>query len=140
MISKTIKRLYSSLGLTQLEFARKLGFTHAAISHLESGKSKQPSRGLIAAICNLYWPGHGYVNREWLLTGEGEMFLSTADDKLLVEVTEEEAAHLQRFHELELANPAEAKALNDYLEYLLQKAKKEPDLLQKTDSGILSHK
>jgi transcriptional regulator with XRE-family HTH domain len=75
MIGKNIKELYNALGITQYQFAKMVGYTHSAISLLESGKTKKPSRGLIAAICSIKWPGHGYVNRDWLLTGKGKMFI-----------------------------------------------------------------
>jgi|GEM_PF-6936633 transcriptional regulator with XRE-family HTH domain len=75
MIGKHIKELYKTLGITQREFAVEIDFTQAAISKLESGASKKASRKLIDAICSINWPGHGYVNRDWLLTGKGNMFI-----------------------------------------------------------------
>lgn len=75
MIGKNIKELYDALKITQYQLAKMIGYTQSALSHLESGRSKKPSRGLIAAICSINWPGHGYVNRDWLLTGKGKMFL-----------------------------------------------------------------
>lgn len=74
MIGKNIKELYDTLKMTQYQFAKMVGHDHSTLSHLESGKTKKPSRGLIAAICSINWPGHGYVNRDWLLTGKGKMF------------------------------------------------------------------
>lgn len=74
MIAKNIKELYDALKITQYHLAKMTGYTHSNFSRLESGKIK-PSRKLIAAICSINWPGHGYVNQDWLLTGKGKMFI-----------------------------------------------------------------
>lgn len=66
-----IKLLRKTLGLTQNEFASRLGFTGAnpaaTVSNWESGKT-QPTRlyNQISEVFN--------VSLNWLLTGEGDMF------------------------------------------------------------------
>lgn len=65
--------LYKELNINQYQFAKKIGYTPGALSKIESGINK-PSKKLIKIICDIDWPGHGYVNRDWLLTGKGKIF------------------------------------------------------------------
>ena len=58
----------NDLKLTQAEFAKPLEITGSAVSYIESGKAT-PDGKTINLICSAY-----NVNREWLETGEGEMF------------------------------------------------------------------
>lgn len=62
-----IRQLRKSLGLTQTEFAEKLGFTMVFICQVETG-AKIPSERTIADIARVF-----NVNVEWIKTGEGEM-------------------------------------------------------------------
>ena len=63
-----IKTLRKELGLTQQEFADRIGVTKVAISNLENGHHNI-TRQMTVAIYREFG-----VNRQWLLTGEGEMF------------------------------------------------------------------
>ena len=68
---RRIKILRESLGLTQREFGEKLGVSRDVISNLEYNRV-QPKKLLIKHICELY-----NVNENWILTGNGEMFLDS---------------------------------------------------------------
>ncbi len=69
---RIIRRHY---GLTQSQFAQKINRTPGFISDIETGKSRI-SEQTIKAIC--FFSG---VNKEWLLTGVGEMGCGDAADK-----------------------------------------------------------
>ena len=74
-----LKILRESLGLTQSELARPLQISGAAISIIESGK-RQLSERLAHSLSVEYG-----VSEDWLLTGEGEMFPSLAEDAELID-------------------------------------------------------
>lgn len=74
-----LKILRESLGLTQSELARPLQISGAAISIIESGK-RQLSDRLAHSLSVEYG-----VSENWLLTGEGEMFPSLAEDAELID-------------------------------------------------------
>ena len=64
-----IKELRQSLGMTQVEFAGKLGIKSAAISNYEIGRN-EPIDAVISLICREFG-----VSETWLRTGEGEMYV-----------------------------------------------------------------
>lgn len=74
MINHQIKTLRSILGLTQAAFSERIGIGTTSVSMLESGKNN-PSEQTIRAICSEFG-----VRREWLETGEGEMYAPVTDD------------------------------------------------------------
>lgn len=63
-----IKALREATGLTQQEFADRMGMQRATLSKYEAGKNR-PSTTAITLICRTY-----NVDETWLRTGEGEMF------------------------------------------------------------------
>ena len=60
--------LRKTLKLSQTEFGARIGLSRDGIASYERGLAK-PTGTAITAIINVY-----NVNREWLETGEGEMF------------------------------------------------------------------
>lgn len=69
-MKERIKELRKSLGITQQDFADKLGLKRNTIATYEIGKAV-PSDRVVSDLCNKY-----NVNEEWLRTGEGEMFVA----------------------------------------------------------------
>ena len=69
-MKERIKVLRESLALSQREFGEKIGVSRDVISNIEYGRVK-PKELLLAHICQVYG-----VNRLWLNTGEGEMFVT----------------------------------------------------------------
>lgn len=67
-ISERIKAVRKEAGLTQQEFADRLGIARGNIGAYEVGKNA-PSDAVIALICKTFG-----VNEAWLRNGEGEMF------------------------------------------------------------------
>lgn len=75
-MNNRIKELRKTLGLTQENFAQKIGITKSSVSLLESGQNKASAQTvyIISKEFN--------VNEEWLRTGKGDMFNATGDDEL----------------------------------------------------------
>ena len=70
-----IKELRTALKLSQKAFGARLGVTDAAISSIESGRRNLTDQMEIS-ICREF-----NVNKNWLRTGEGEMFLQLSRDE-----------------------------------------------------------
>lgn len=66
-MKERIKYLRSSMGLTQQQFADRLGLKRQTIASYEVGNI-QPSGATILLMCKEY-----NINENWLRTGEGEM-------------------------------------------------------------------
>ena len=66
-MKKRIKELRCSMGLTQQQFADRLGLKRQTIAAYEVGNT-EPSNATLLSICREY-----KVNENWLRTGEGEM-------------------------------------------------------------------
>ena len=71
-----IKEIRKELGLTQIEFGKRIQISGVSVSTAESGKTK-PDNQTIELICREY-----NVNREWLETGVGEMFIESPESAL----------------------------------------------------------
>jgi len=74
-IGERIKIIRNNLGLTLDEFGEKIGLKKATLSKIENNLSGSTEQTIIL-ICKEY-----NVNREWLLSGVGEMF-NKSDDTL----------------------------------------------------------
>lgn len=66
-----IKELRQALGLTQQEFADRIGVKRGAIANYEIGRNASDTA--VALICREFG-----VSEHWLRTGEGEMFVQIA--------------------------------------------------------------
>lgn len=62
-----IKEVRKSEGLTQQEFADRIGSGRSAVANYEAGRN-EPIGPVITAICREF-----HVNEAWLRTGEGDM-------------------------------------------------------------------
>ena len=72
-----LRELRKILGLTQREFAEKIGVSQSALSLYESGRDIQFDP-IIKQICRQFG-----ISEVWLRTGEGEMYTSTPTDEIL---------------------------------------------------------
>ncbi len=63
-----IKEVRKSQGLTQVEFGEKIGVKGNTVTNYENGL-RTPTDAVILSICREF-----KVNKEWLLTGDGDMF------------------------------------------------------------------
>ena len=77
-----IKTVRKDVGMSQNEFAEHLGVTRSVISNLELNRLAKPEQktSLIKLISREF-----NVNEDWLLTGEGEMYIVSEQDKKLAE-------------------------------------------------------
>ena len=64
-----LKQLRKSLGITQQEFADKIGIKRNSYANYETGRNT-PIDAIILSICREF-----NVNENWLRTGYGEMFV-----------------------------------------------------------------
>lgn len=68
-MNERVKTLRKVLKLNQTEFGKKIGITMRAVQKWENGKSK-PQNSTLKSLINTF-----HVNPDWLLNGDGEMFL-----------------------------------------------------------------
>ena len=74
-MDKRIRELRKHLGLTQKEFADRLGIKPSAIANYEGGRNV-PIDAVISLICREF-----SVSEKWLRTGEGKMTVSSTRDE-----------------------------------------------------------
>lgn len=67
-MKERLKQLRKTLGITQQEFADKIGIKRNSYANYETGRNT-PIDAIILSICREF-----DVNEDWLRTGEGEMF------------------------------------------------------------------
>ena len=77
-MNERIKEVRKTVGLTQTEFANRIGLSQNFITQLETG-SKNPSDRTLSDICREF-----SVSEQWLRTGEGEMFVPVEDETAAV--------------------------------------------------------
>lgn len=89
-----IKALRKALGLTQQDFADKLGIKRGAIANYEIGRN-EPIDAVLSLICREF-----NVNPVWLREGTGEMFVTRSrNDEIAAyvgRVLKDEDADFQR--------------------------------------------
>lgn len=68
-MNERLKKLRRELGLTQQEFADKIGVKRNSLANYETGRNT-PIDAIIVSICREF-----NVNEDWLRTGEGDMFI-----------------------------------------------------------------
>lgn len=76
-MNERLKKIRKKLGLTQQEFADRLGIKRGAIANYEIGRN-EPIDAVISLICREFG-----VNEVWLRTGEGgedNMFAKVSDN------------------------------------------------------------
>ena len=87
-----IRLVRKTLGLSQVEFARRMGLTQTYLSMIELEKSVLTDKN-VKLICATF-----AVDEEWLRTGKGEMFGSMSPyEKELLEVFGKLTADTQEF-------------------------------------------
>ena len=78
-MDEQIKQLRKSLGMSQEKFAKEIGLTKNFISLVETGKRNLSTQS-IKLICLFF-----DVNKEWLETGKGEMFIQKTENEKIAE-------------------------------------------------------
>lgn len=75
-MNERLKELRKQIGLTQQQFADRIGIKRNTIANYEIGRNV-PVDSIIVLICREF-----NVNENWLRNGTGEMFLPDAGDEL----------------------------------------------------------
>lgn len=118
-MNKRIKMIRTNLGLTQNEFASKLGIVRNTIANYETG-NRVPSRQIIISICREY-----NINENWLRCGEGEMYANKDNFSLDEYIkrrggTELELEIIKTYFELDAH--IRKTIINHFKEYFLKKS------------------
>ena len=100
IFGKALRDVRKSLQHTQAEFASQLSISSSYVSDIEKGKAK-PSESVIREIVNAFG-----VNRKWLETGEGNLWVQSEPPK-----------PINDNNERALAAKMEALAQKDFLEH-----------------------
>ena len=75
-MNERIRELRKALGLTQEQFAKKIGTKRGTIASYEVGKGN-PINTVLFSICREF-----SVNEDWLRLGEGDMFVEASFDEI----------------------------------------------------------
>ena len=78
-MNERLKKLRKTLDLTQQEFADRIGSKRNTIAKYETD-TNVPSAAVISLICREF-----NVNKNWLRTGEGDMFMEISRDEQIEE-------------------------------------------------------
>lgn len=73
-MGKRLKQLLEALRIKQNQFAQSVGVSPSHVSDVLTGRRNGFSTEVVVKIAELY-----KVNLHWLLTGEGDMFISSPD-------------------------------------------------------------
>lgn len=82
-MNERIKQLRSYLGLTQQEFADRIGIKRNSIANYEIGRN-EPIDAVASLICREF-----HVSERWLRAGEGEMFEALDADQSIADFAAE---------------------------------------------------
>lgn len=111
-LNERLLTIRKTMGYTQLNFSKILGISRNNYTHIESGRSKISNELLQNLTKNLS------VNINWLLTGEGEMFLSKDQEHKPILKSELNADKLKQYIELGKSNTKledeQAKSINNH--------------------------
>ena len=91
-MNNRIRELRKTLGLSQKEFAEKIGLKQNAVSYMEKAGATVTEQN-VKAVCAQFC-----VNEQWLRTGTGKMFLEVSrKQKEFFEIFEELSPALQDY-------------------------------------------
>lgn len=107
MISDRFKILLDELGISQRQFALKMNIDPGYISKIVNGKA-EPSDKILLLVEKIFG-----VNKEWLESGEGEIFSST----------EISAVKKELFQLIDKLSDDEAEAVIAFIRYLKEDKK-----------------
>ena len=134
-LSERLRYYRKSIGLTQEDFANKLGIKQGSYSDIERGKVKKLSDSVFALLKMVY-----NLNPNWVLRGEGEMIIGTRPEEAppdrLTYLMDKEAKLIakiemqrERIEELQHENREllQQKAVQDYI---INEIRKDDDILR----------
>lgn len=88
-IIQRLLEIIERIGVTQRQFCISIGVQSSWLSMLKAGKQKQITDTILLLLQYMYG-----INLDWLLIGEGEMFLPDSGHQRL---TDEERVLIERF-------------------------------------------
>jgi transcriptional regulator with XRE-family HTH domain len=68
-LQQRLERLFTDLGVNQIDFAHKTGYGQPYISQIMNGSRSNPSPRFFDTVCREF-----NVNPEWLKTGKGSIY------------------------------------------------------------------
>ena len=102
-MNERIRQLRTALGLSQKDFADRIGLKQSAISFIEKDGSTITEQN-IKAICTQF-----FVNEDWLRAGRGEMILvNERNQQAFIEIYEQLSPVFQDYLIQSAANLLEA--------------------------------
>lgn len=123
-MNKRIKELRKALGLTQQEFADKIGVKRNSMANYETGRNT-PIDAIVVSICRIF-----NVSEEWLRTGQGEMFKQLSQAELAARTVGEALSSDNKFIQsvfiaLEKLTPAEWQLVEKFVTSVEEELKKD---------------
>ena len=82
-MKERIKKIRKELGLTQQEFADRIGIKRGGISNYEIGRN-EPTDSVVSLICREF-----NISEEWLRNGTGDMFLPVTRNNDIAKLTKQ---------------------------------------------------
>lgn len=115
------KILRKDTGLTQKDFAARVGLSQNFIAQIESG-SKVPSDRTVSDICRIF-----HVNEDWLRTGEGDMYAELPENRTAAIVSDllEDDSPMNRLilnvlERYQLLDPVSREVIDRFIDSLLE--------------------
>jgi len=68
-LPQRLEHLFAELGINQIDFARRIGFTQPYLSQILNGSKKSPSPRFFDVVRREF-----NINSEWLKTGKGDIY------------------------------------------------------------------
>nr|DAV52258.1 MAG TPA: Repressor protein CI [Caudoviricetes sp.] len=127
-LNERLKKLRKALDLTQQQLAEHLGVKRNTVAQWELGINAITEQ-VITSICREF-----DVNKEWLRTGEGEMFVIRSDEEeiaaFLGDVLSEEGETYKKQLILALANLSDEgwRGIKEFLDALIAEKKERGEL------------
>lgn len=114
MLCTRLACLIANLGLRNVDFAAKIGFTQGYISMILSGKRTSLSPRFFDTVSRVF-----QVNGEWLRNGKGDMFISPGPD-----MSASDASLLAKYR---LLHPSERNVIDEIVDAMLLKSMSKQD-------------
>lgn len=86
-----LKTLRKTLGMSQVDFAERMGLSQSTLAMLESGKRKFNEKHL-KLVCSAFG-----VREQWMRAGEGEMFAASPYEGEFLSIFSELRPETQRY-------------------------------------------
>ena len=117
-----IEKILDDLGITQSQFSKEINVSKGNISDLLKGRTKSLSADAITNIYRKY-----NINPTWLLTGEGEMYLTKPTNNNIPNINARGDVNIIT-HSFNTSSP-EKKSRLKQIQTILDAVEKDPELV-----------